>query len=599
MGLIFKGRRPDPMRRVPGRLGKVVETAICREAAENTHLVPKEITDEVGDVADRLGGIYIIGNDLRRAGWRFDRNPGTRDAAREGHPLWARLTETIRRWEPDAPASRTAALQKPTGFTDLLRASVYRMAPLMGPGADLARLYSAPGGLTPFDPGYGGEMYDADHCTGELMRQLLDVTFLDWVTTLEWLRTCWPAMFDAVWTRDAVAVLRLMHTHALPPMPFLRQCKNQRQRLEALVAMFWEAERSFELIYAFGGRERVTISTLCATLGSTSMLGSAIRSDTRSANYAAGSWCHRYTLARLFEHGPNVAHLDQHPHVALGATGDALGMDELAGSASHAALDLIDGNLCTAPPIRIDQRLRMVAGERPAHFFGGRDVRTMAVFFLLEVRQFLGSNQGGRGKTQERWFEVSIDGAIGRLATIITARICPDTAAATMSESVPFLKRDDGPERIALSDLTANPAAWQRHYICPAVQPSPIASASEYLGEDFLGSMVRGVAKEPSAFLNNDPARLGHSLCFRPDAWFNSHAEAAQLAHQWKTAGQHRDAFPGAFDRSISVKGLTFAANVAAQLLPSALEMWQDPHCRKADRLRSFGKPGRPKKRTP
>ena len=130
------------------------------------------------------------------------------------------------------------------------------------------------------DPAYTGRRYDGDHAPDELLRQVLDVTLVDWIVFLETLRTTWPAMFDAVWQRDAVEVKQLLgNKPRLPVMDFLRVKKKEQDRFCTLVAIFWEAERCFELMHAFGGPRRVTKPKLLVAMRSTSTLGAEIAAD--------------------------------------------------------------------------------------------------------------------------------------------------------------------------------------------------------------------------------------------------------------------------------------------------------------------------------
>lgn len=146
-------------------------------------------------------------------------------------------------------------------------------------------------------------------------------------------------------------------------------------------------------------------------------------------------------------------------------------------------------------------------------------------------------------------------------------------------------------------DLVANPAAWEQLYVDASKPLSRIAYGSEALGSDCLGSMVRKIKKERS-FLHDDPAKVGHSLRFNLGAWFNPNSEVEGLKRRWRNARPKlKKAFPSCFGRSISVKGLTFSATVAATLMPSALDFWQDAHCRKSDWHRTGKKHGRPRKK--
>lgn len=152
---------------------------------------------------------------------------------------------------------------------------------------------------------------------------------------------------------------------------------------------------------------------------------------------------------------------------------------------------------------------------------------------------------------------------------------------------------------VRFDDLVANPADWQRLYIGPGATPSAVASRSERLGPDLLGSIVRGIRKEKSSFLANNAKALGHSLCFRSDAWFEPHDEADRLVAEWSAASADlRTAFPGCFE-PVDAVTLLFCGRVAARMLPSALPTWQDPHCRKPDWQRSSKKAGRPRKASP
>lgn len=328
------GHDAFPGRIAPSHLWQAVAAAVADEANDDPSLVPAAIAGRGLDATVLTDGIHRIGVDVREAGWRPYRYPGMRDRVDDRHPLLDRLKRTIRRAEPGTPSGRIAALLHPTSLDLVLRASVYRFAPLIGPSGALDRIYCDAQGRLAFDPHYQGAAYDADHCPGELMRQVIDVTLLDWVLVLDWLREHRNDLFEAVWVRDAVTVERLLRDPApLPPMPFLRMVKCRHARFKALVGIFWELERLYELLHAFGGPDRVTLTRLRATLASTSTLGSAIGADTRTARYAASAWCHRYTLIQLFSRGADAAHDDAHPHVALGQ-GQRTAMDELGGSLS-------------------------------------------------------------------------------------------------------------------------------------------------------------------------------------------------------------------------------------------------------------------------
>lgn len=570
-----------------------VAAGIAAEIAADPDAVPASVLDKAKDwSAPSAAGIHIMGHKTRRAGWRHGRLPGLRDMVGEFHPVFDRMMVMARRYEENVPPEREAALRSPVSASDLWQAAIYRWSAWFGVNADLCRVYRDENGRLADDPAYAGHAYDADHAPDELLRQLLDVTLIDWIGLLERLRVTWPAMFDAVWHRDAKAVDRLSRQNRrLPDMPFLRVRKDSADKLRTVVAIFWEAERAFELIHAIGGRHRVTMTRLLSALASTSMLGAAVAADDPTGRYVGSMWCHRGALALLFDEGLATGHDARHPHRSLGPGGDVGVTDEIVGCVSDAGLDLAGFNARSAAPFALDSRLRDVQGEEPVAFFAGRDVRSLAIRFLLEVRAWLGGSKGRKAVLGPPLFEIETDSAIGRLALVTIARICPDTARSIMREAVDSKIAKTGglhPNVApALGDVVANPRRWLALFRVTAPADS-VAARSKWLGKDILIGMVNKSREDASRFVSSDPGMLGHTICFVPSAWFEPYREMAALQVSWEDVGRdHEAAFPRCFDRSIPADELAFCLRVAARQQVAATDMLRDPHCRQPDSIRA------------
>lgn len=580
-------------RHLPSHIMAAIAAGLADEITANPDAVPAGIRANARhwSAPDREG-IHVIGHDALAAGWRHERFPGLRDAVGASHPVFDRMVATARSTEGPVAPERAAVLKHPQSQAQLWRAAIYRWSAWFGRDCRLDTVYRDSQGRFADDPAYTGQRYDADHAPDELLRQVLDVTLIDWIELLETLRTTWPAMFDAVWQRDAIKVKRLLGSKPrLPVMEFLRVRKNEEDRFCAVVAIFWEAERCFELMHAVGGPRRVTKSKLMAAMQSTSMLGAEVATDSRAARYAAATWCHRGSLALLFDDGLSIGHDPRHPHRALGPGGDPVITDEVSGCATEAAFDLAAFNLNTAPPFALDSRLREVQGEHPAHFFAGRDVRLLAILFLVEVRAWLGTSQGRKPNQSPALFSMKPDSATGRLALLMIASICPQTAASVLREAVDAKAVADGfrqlPFVVTLGDVVANPRTW-RTLNKTTAPPRSVAFRSEKLGSFMFEGMVDTARRERSQFVRNDPTALGHTICFVPQTWFEPYGEAGMLRAAWYNVGaDHETAFPGCFDRTIRADELAFCLRVAARQQVGATDMNQDSHARKPDSVRS------------
>ena len=580
-------------RQQPSHLMASVAAGIAAEIAADSDAVPASVLDKAKDwSAPSAAGIHIMGHETRRAGWRHGRLPGLRDMVGEFHPVFDRMLVMARRYEKNVPPQREAALRSPASASDLWQAAIYRWSNWFGVDADLCRVYRDDNGRLADDPAYAGHAYDANHVPDELLRQVLDVTLIDWTGLLETLRVTWPAMFDAVWRRDVKAVDRLSRQNRrLPDMPFIRVRKEPADKLRTVVAIFWEAERAFELMHAIGGRRRTTMPALLSALASTSMLGAAVAADDPTGRYVGSMWCHRGALALLFDKGLATGHDARHPHRSLGPGGDVGATDEIEGCVSDAGLDLASFNARTAPPFALDSRLRDVQGEEPVAFFAGRDVRSLALRYLLEVRAWLGESKGRKAVLGPPLFEIETPSAIGRLALLTIARICPDTGRSIMREAV-----DAKIDKIGgihpnvaptLGDFVANPRRWRALFGVTAPAAS-VAARSEWLGKDILSGMVDKSREDASRFVSPDPVTLGHTICFVPAAWFEPYLETAMLQIAGENVGRdHEAAFPGCFDRSIPADELAFCLRVAARQQVAATDMLRDPHCRQPDSVRS------------
>lgn len=592
-------------RQQPNHLMASVAAGIATEIAADPDAVPTSVLDKAKDwSAPSAAGIHIMGHETRRAGWRHGRLPGLRDMVGEFHPVFDRMMVMARRYEKNVPPEREAALRSPVSASDLWRAAIYRWSNWFGVDADLCRVYRDDNGRLADDPAYAGHAYDADHVPDELLRQVLDVTLIDWIGLLETLRVTWPAMFDAVWHRDAKAVDHLSRQNRrLPDMPFLRVRKDSADKLRTVVAIFWEAERAFELMHAIGGRHRVTMTRLLSALASTSMLGAAVAADDPTGRYVGSMWCHRGALALLFDEGLATGHDARHPHRSLGPGGDVNVTDEIVGCVSDAGLDLAGFNARTAPPFALDSRLRDVQGEEPVAFLAGRDVRSLAIRFLIEVRAWLGGSKGRKAVLGPPLFEIETDSAIGRLALLMIARICPDTARSIIREATETItavrsaprfsaKIADNPAEpdhpITLSDIVANPRRWRAELRKGLPIIGSITAQSKWLGHDAFAGMVKKAKKDTSQFISAAFPALGHSICFMPQVWFEPYRETVGLQVAWEDVGRdHEAAFPRCFDRSIPADELAFCLRVAARQQVAATDMLRDPHCRQPDSIRS------------
>lgn len=553
MGMVLKRGAPRP-RPVSPLMAAVEMRLGIRIFGDPASVPPSIVTKAQSWSPPTPGAICVMGQDTREAGWRHARFPGLRDIAGDFHAVFDRMILVARFHEgKSVDAIRISALTRPVDSADLWQAAIYRWPAWFGIACSLDDVYRDGNSRLANDAGYAhaAKVYDADHSPDELLRQTLDVRFTYWIVLLDDLRVNQAELFDAVWRRDPIAVERLLaEGRHLPAMPFLRMRKSSADRFRAIVAIFWEAERLFELLHAFGGRSRVTMTRLVRGLMTTSMLGGEINGDTRTGRYVATSWCHRAVLATLFDNGPAVDHDPRHPHRAWGAGGNPLIADELEGCVTDPARAAAAFNVQTAPPFAPDSRLRPVDGELPVHFFAGREVRLLAVLFLLEVRAWLGPNRGLKPDQGTAAFDIDVDSAIGRLALLIVARICPDTADAMVADVVAAArgKRRTLPFAPGPADFVANPRAWYRlHTGVPNITSLPIRS--QQLGADVLATMVSKARDDRARFINSDVTKLGHSVAFVPLAWFEPHREAEMLIVAWQNADMsHRTAFPSCYD---------------------------------------------------
>lgn len=592
------------LRRPSSRMIAGVAAGIAAEIAANPDTVPLSVLQKAADwMPPSPTGIHVMGDDTRAAGWRHGRFPGLRDRVNEFHPVFDRMMVMARNHEKSVSPERQAVLRSPTNAKNLWQAAIYRWPHWFDVEADLAQIYRDGDGRLANDPAYNGQAYDADHAPDELFHQVLDVRLVDWISLLETLRVTWPAMFDAVWHRDAVAVDRMARQNRrLPDMPFLRVRKNSAERLRAVIAIFWEAERLLELMQAISGPRRVTMTKLLSALSSTSMLGSAVVADDLTARYIGSMWRHRGTLAQLFDGGLAMDHDPRHPHRSFGPGGDADINDEVEGCVTDAGNDLAGFNARSAPPFALDSRLRDVQSEEPVTFFAGRDVRELAIRFFLEVREWLGPSKGRKAFPGPPLFEMETDSAIGRLAVLTIARICPDTARSVIREVVDATTavrskpgfRARSPEipampdqPIALTHIVASPRAWHAAF-GEKIPSTSVAAQSRWLGGDVFAGMVDKARRNADKIITTDLAMLGHSISFLPKAWFHPYRETAMLHVAWNNVGRdHEIAFPGCFDRSIPADELTFCLQVAGRLQVAATDMLRDPHLRKPDYVRS------------
>lgn len=551
-----------------------VRASVGQEAAENPSETPDRLMLHAGDFAQPY--------------------PGKRDALRLSHPTTARMLGMIKQYHPDASRSEMRRLLWPIKRADLVQACIYRYAALVGPDADLMRIYRDSNGSTVLDDNYAGDAYDADHCTSEQSMQAIDCSLVHYIKMMDQLRSNWPAMFRAVWRRDLKKVDALIERRPLPQLCCLRSQKGPTEKFRFMVGLFAEFERLFELLEYLGGPERVTSTSLKAALASLAK-GQCAATGSREALYISTAWCHYQPLSHLSWFGCDDRLDYRHPHKAFGPRGITTAVSELDAIGTMAGHTGADGSFKAAVPFQLDSRLRPVGGDLPAHFFAGRDVRTMAIRFILELRQEMGRFAGGRANAKgKKTFELETWGAIGRLAMIITHRFCPETVAAVLDESSRSFQAD----RKALmplgpTDLIANPRAWQRLYSGSLTKPSPTAARAIDLHGDteknsLLSNLVNTCRKDEHDFLSNCAGDIGHSVRFSALQWYTPYREAPALIKRWKNVPNGLKHAQSKLFSPIAEDRLRFCGRVAARMLPSALPSWQDPACRKSDARRKY-----------
>lgn len=530
---------------------------------------------------------------------RMHRYAGARGVLLLRRVVSARIGKSVRDHQPDASGADIRRLLHPKNRADLVQACVYRYAPLIGPDADLTGIYRDAHGRTVLDDQYAGHLYDADHCAGEITEQALDCTLVDWMRFLDELRTICPQMFTAVWRRDvtkAGEILGKLGPERLPQLECLRSQKDPIRKFCFMVGLWAEFERLFELLEEFGGPDRVTESSLRAFLASTADGAAPAGLGSRAALYVSTAWCHLAALTELQQNGCAPALEQSHPYKAFATNGFAEAVDELAAVRKDSGRKVAAKSIYAAVPFAKDSRLRPVAGDLPAHFFAGRDTRTLAIRFILEIRDEMGSFAGGRADRGKRhpYFEFETSGAIGRLAMIITHRFCPDTVAAVLNESSGSFRRErEGLLPLRPNDLIANPRAWQRLYGGDDAKAPPIANRAINLfgsggKSSFLGNIVRKCDESKIDFLTECARDFGYSVKFSALQWFAPYREADALIERWRNVphGVKRRQWK-LFER-VEEDRLRFCGRVAARMLPSALPIWQDPSCRKSDARRMY-----------
>lgn len=526
---------------------------------------------------------------------RMHRYAGARDVLLLRRVVSKRIGKTVRDHQPDASDADIRKLLHPRNRADLVQACVYRYAPLIGPDADLTRIYRDVHGRTVLDDQYAGHVYDADHCAGEIIERVLDCTLVDWMRFLEELRTICPQMFTAVWRRDvtkAEEILGKLGPERLPRLSCLRSKNDPIQKFRFMVGLWAEFERLFELLEEFGGPGRVTESSLRAFLASTADGAAAAGLGSRAALYVSTAWCHVAALTELQQNGCAPALEQSHPYKAFATNGFAPTVDELAAVRTDSGRKVAAKSIYAAVPFAQDSRLRPVAGDLPAHFFAGRDIRRLAIRFILEIREEMGPFYGRRANRGHRYFEFETSGAIGRLAMIITHRICPDTVLAVLVETHgSLLRRNRHLPPLVPGDMIANPVAWARLYSGSSRAQSTVAKRAGVINQSLdrtqlFTNTVRAARRDKSDFLTQCAGAFGYSVKFSARQWFSPYAEADQLARQWKKADPDLKSKLPALFAPASAGDLKFCSRVAAKMLPSALPTWQDPRWRKPDALR-------------
>jgi hypothetical protein len=565
---------------------RVVEHAVLRAWLGGAE-VPSRLSNEIDDPAARLeqlmARITAPGRGAQDCGYTLLRRPGLRDRVDQDHPVFARIAATVRHHEPGADLLRIRALQAPASRADLLRAVVYRMAPMFGDGAPLDRIYVDHLQRDYRHPHYTGARRDADYCAGELMEQTLGVTLLDWFELLDQLRDGWPELFHAAWRRDASACERLVSAepHRVPRLATLRTRSDPSDKLLTICALFWEAERLFELLHLLGGRSAVTRSQMSAALRSSTSLSLAIRLGAPTGRFASSSWCQFDGLAALFAGTAGIPD-PAHPHGALGRRGRCNAWHDGHGWSNDHGLELAR-HVAAPPRFSIERYTVKAISDAYAMTFAGRDVRTLAILFLLEVREELGNSRGPRDGAP-RLFTLDSDAAIGRLATIFTGAISPAVAKAALQTSLAGMAKIDahGVRRAdaTLASLIANPRRWAERNHIP-----PVATMSRALG-DILAGPVRTCRKDEARMrLGNDIA--GGSARFMLKGWFDQSIERRHLKRTRIAVPKEYRRFLPRLYAPVDKATMDFSLDVATLLIPGATDMWLDPELQTIRRLQS------------
>ena len=231
-------------RQLPSQMMAAMATGIADEMAAYPDAVPAAIRAKARNWSPPdAAGIHVIGDESRAAGWRRGRLPGLRDPAGAFNPVFDRMMATARSAEGSVSPEREAALKRPQSKAQLWQAAIYRWSAWFGRDCHLKSVYRDEQGRFADSPAYRGQGYDADHAPDELLRQVLDVTLIDWIVLLETLRMTWPrcsTQFGGA-TRSRSSGCSLEPASAGDELPAGED--EPAEALRAVVAIFWEAER--------------------------------------------------------------------------------------------------------------------------------------------------------------------------------------------------------------------------------------------------------------------------------------------------------------------------------------------------------------------
>lgn len=485
--------------------------------------VAKRLPDLAAFDADR--DMVSPGSILRQHNNR-ERLPGIRDALYEEHPIAAQLHSALARNaaavpEPDNEiatvleelgCSRANGILSyhgvpvPVGPAQIAYFMALRFRPLFSPLTDVARVYR------------GDLAYDAAYVTDEMQESILLVSTRLYRDCLTLVQQTEPALFLAMWMRQAQRVETLCAAAPLdnlPPCYPRSRLNNQRKCLMIVSDVMSEWERGFDLFDALRFDGGVTRASVRAALSASTSLAQVHNTANGTHRHITGAFAHMRSI-----HGTMNAH-------GRPFTGDpALAVTVQAFESSKV----------------YDKQYRHVvhvAGDMPVRFFLGVEPMYLLAVILIQMRDSMERHEG-QFWTGARGRQDACKGLFGTrlmsLAIIATSNICLPSARALAQDD--RLRRDSIWIQEELVPLISNPAMREElekiagrednnklHDVAVtrAAPPSRVCGDKERFKSSYGGAVRRASL---CAAKIGEP---GWTMGFRPDAWRQPNAEVAFL----------------------------------------------------------------------